>query len=307
MNCYATFFVSEFSILIVGGYNGTNSLKTSEVVAQNRSTCNPHVPDLPYGIDYQPSLIMTHDEKILLCGGKFRKSCLEMKSNTWERHSSLNEERRMASAVVMETGIFLFGGGYSETTWEWLPNNGSSQWIRGDSDIPSPGFAGGCGVKISDIDIALIGGYYNRNGIKNLLIFNTETRNWTAKHDNVLKVGRYAHACISTSNKIIVTGGKTSPSEYLASTEVINLQDLTNSTLIGSLNQARSRHGLVLSHVGNKETLMAFGGYDGGGDFLDTIETWDGTTGNWTNSDIKLSQPRIDFGYLSVPTHILCP
>ena len=305
MNCYATIFVLGLSILIVGGYNGTHYLKTSEVVAQKGNTCNPHVPDLPSAINRQPSLLMTHDQKILLCGGWNEKSCREMKSNNWEQHSSLNEERSHASAFVMKTGIFLFGGESSPTTWEWLPNNGSPQWIPGDSDIPDPGFDNGCGVKISETEIALIGGaVYNSGwkGIKKLLIFNTETREWTADHDNVLKVGRFDHACVLLNTKIIVNGGQ--DYEYLSSTEVI--QDLTSSTLSGNLNRKRAYHGLVIAHVGTKQLVMAFGGYDGRGNYLD-FETWDETTGNWTMSNITLSQPRSNFGYLSVPTRILCP
>ena len=70
---------------------------------------NPNVADLQSGIDDQPSLILTNNQIILLWGWNNQKSCLEMKSNSWEQHSSLKEERRYASAVAMKQGIFLFG------------------------------------------------------------------------------------------------------------------------------------------------------------------------------------------------------
>lgn len=314
---YVTFSILGFSVLIVGGENRGYqfsryyTLKKPEVVAQNGSTCITNLPDLPSGIGGQPSLIMTHNQKIILCGGiNNRKSCLEMKSSSWKLHSSLSKERRLASAVVMKEGIFIFGGEDSKYTWEWLPNNGSSHWILGDSDIPSPGFNSGCAVKISEIEIALIGGeaydsiHSSWKGLKKLLIFNTDTKNWTAEHDNVLKEGRYEHACALFSNKIIVTGGLSFYfRENLASTEVIDIQDLTISTVSGSLNQRRARHGLVKAQIGAKQTLMVMGGYE----WIDSIETWNEATGNWTISRIKLSISRFGFGYLSVPTHILCP
>ena len=297
----------QFLTLIVGGSDDFSEQKSSEVVVlQDENNCTHSVPDLPIAINFQPSLILTPDQKIILCGGRPRnneKTCWELKSNTWEFHSSLIQKRSLASAVSMKNGVFLFGG----PDWEWLPR-GSSQWKFGGrikrSNPNQPGFMAGCAVKVSEDVIALIGGQdSNRNGMKKVLTYDTKNRKWRDL-GNILKEGRYGHACVSFQNRIIVVGGS-SGSDYLASTEIINVQDLTISTFSGNLHQARGHHGLVVAHVGTKLSVMAIGGGNRE-QFLDSIETWDETTGNWTKSDVRLSFPRYEFGYLSIPSHLVC-
>lgn len=210
--------------------------------------------------------------------------------------------RNLPSAVSLKNGVFIFGGEWSKTTWEWLPK-GSSEWTIGISKIPSLGFAAGCAVKVSEHVIALIGGQERGDGIKKILTFNAETGEWR-NLGNILKEGRFGHACVSFQNKIIIVGGS-SGSDYLASTEIIDVEDLTISTLSGNLHQPRGHHGLVVAHVGTKLSVIAIGGGNRM-QLLDSIETWDETTGNWTKSDIRLSSPRYDFGYLSIPPRLVC-
>ena len=123
--------------LIVGGWDGNNALKTTEIL-QGRTCSSNSLPSLPNGISGQHSLILTSDvEEILLCGGYGNEQkCLELKDNQWEEHSNLKNSRAYASAVSMPGGIFLFGGSSSRTTWEWLPS-GTNQWQSGNTNIPS--------------------------------------------------------------------------------------------------------------------------------------------------------------------------
>ena len=197
----------------------------------------------------------------------------------------------------MKQGVFIFGGWDSpNTTWEWLPN-GSSQWKNGTNQIPSPGFKQGCAVKISENVIALVGG---SRSPRRLLTFNIDTKEWK-NYGNVLKVQRLSHACVTFNDRIIIVGG--------LSTEVIDIQDLSTSTFSGNLNQARGYHGLVVSHIGNKLTVLAFGGNsykDGTWTYFDSIETWNETTGKWTTSTNKLEQPIHESGYSSIPTYLVC-
>ena len=294
----------HLSIMIAGGSNGSY-LKTSEVVLPGESTSDLGVPDLPYGISGQPSLILTPDKKILLCGGNDNeKKCLEMKNNVWEFHSFLKEKRRHASAVSMENGVFLFGGYENPSSWEWLPK-GSTQWQLGTTKIPSndaisiPGFMYGCAVKVSEYEIALIGGATsNFKGTKKLLTYNIETENWK-DHGNVI-TARKNHACVSSNNKIIITGGN----ETSDSTEIIDICDLTVSTSNGKLNQKRRHHGLAVAHIGSKRTVVAFGGHNET-KYLDSIELWDDTTGKWTLSASRLETPKDSFGYLAIPFRLL--
>ena len=123
----------------------------------------------------------------------------------------------------MAKGTFLFGGWYSQKTWEWLPIS-SSTWIHGGS-IPDPGFRKGCGVQISPTEILLIGGVSSKQRI---LKFNVETEEWT-EMDEKLQPGRYDHSCISFKNNIIVSGGEDSSGETIKSTQIFDKDNLTLS------------------------------------------------------------------------------
>jgi len=103
----------------------------------------------------------------------------------------------------MPGGIFLFGGFYSHTTWEWLPS-GINQWQSGNTSIPGKfGFYEGCAVKINDAEILLIGG---AGTYKRVLKFNTNTNQFTNLGD-VLNQGRFGHKCTLYENQIIIAGG----------------------------------------------------------------------------------------------------
>ena len=282
----------------MGGYDGDNYLKTTETIPK-RSKCNSNsLPSLPTGISHQPSLVQTSEE-ILICGGSNNgQKCMELKDNQWQEHSNLKNKRIWASAVSLPGGIFLFGGLYSHTTWEWLPS-GINQWQSGNTNIPE-GLDQGCAVKINDTEILLIGG---EKTYKRVLKFNTNTNQFTNLGD-VLNQGRYWHACTLYENQVIITGGVGSP------TEIINLNDLTKSHTAGTLVQARRGHGLVVVHVDNKPTVLAVGGeYWENGDwkYRDSIEKWNPTTKTWTMTSMKLSEPKGFFGILSLPTRFLCP
>ena len=62
-------------------------------------------------------------------------------------------------------------------------------------------------------------------------------------------------------------------------------------------------------YVNGKLTLAVFGGWDRNDDRnLDSIELFDEDTGTWDLSrTLKLSENKHDFGYISVPSHLICP
>ena len=81
--------------------------------------------------------------------------------------------------------------------------------------------------------------------------------------------------------------------------------DLTTAQSVGELFQARSSHGLVVVHVDNKETVLAVGG-ECAEKSLDSIEMWNSTTMTWTTASMKLTEPKDDFGILSLPARLVC-
>ena len=258
---------------------------------------------MPAEVSNQPSLIQTSEEEILLCGGRNNEQkCLELKDNQWHFHSNLKTFRYYASAVSMPGGIFIFGGN-SATTWEWLPSR-TNLWQSGSTNIPGYGLFIGCAVKINDNEILLIGGKY---AYKRVLKFNTNTKEFTNLGD-VLKQERWYHACIVFEDKIIITGGLISGIKG-SSTEIINLNDLTTAHTAGNMVERRYLHGLVVVHVDNMPSVLAVGGEYFENDYkhLDSIEMWHPTNETWTMTSMTLSQPRLRFGFISLPTRLVCP
>ena len=101
----------------------------------------------------------------------------------------------------------------------------------------------------------------------------------------------------------------------ISSTEVISLHDSTKSDLVGHLNEKRQKHGMAIAKVNGKATLLAFGGYHSVSGNLDSIEQWLDSIEQWIPesqsweilSNRKLSEAKRYFGYLSVPTKLVCP
>ena len=265
------------------------------------------LPRLPRTIKAN-QIILTNNHEILTCGGitgqyysDFYQKCLVLKHCAWVLHSTLNKEREYSASVTMPDGVYLFGGFQSPTTSEFLPT-GSSTWQNGPS-IPYPGLINGCAVKKSDFEIILIGS-------KKIIQLNTKTNDWTPLGE--LQEERYYQRCVVIDGKIMVTGGrKPATYEVSSSTEVISLHNPTKSKLIGQLTIGRTSHGMAVAHVNGKPILLAFGGAYRENDewkYHKSIEHWNPETKTWTiSNDLKLNEPKSSFGFLSVPTHLLCP
>ena len=296
-------FVDEMTALIVGGWDN-DFLKTTEIIPK-RSICKGRpLPSLPIGIISLPSLVQTSEEEILLCGGVNNgRECLKLDNNKWQEHSRLKNTRHDdASAVSMPGGIYIFGGNYSRTTWEWL-RSGTNQWQIGNSTIPGFGFSDGCAVKINDNEILLIGG---QDTYKRVLKFNTNTKTFT-NIGNVLNQYKAFPACTLFQEKVIIAGGKDLSGKFSNSTEIINLNNLTKAHTAGNLVKARYNHGIGVVHVDNKPTVVAVGGFNDDDFFIDSIEMWNPATETWTMSSMTLSKPKYSFAMLSLPTRQLCP
>ena len=69
-------------------------------------------------------------------------------------------------------------------------------------------------------------------------------------------------------------------------------------TFTGSMNSARQNHGMGIMTIGNEDKIITFGGNNGTN--LDTIEVYKEDTQSWELLATKLSQPKHQFGYLSI-------
>ena len=160
--------------MLAGGWDGYSRLDSVEILHSNESSTleNKTLEELPYGINARPTLFL-HGGNLILCGGLYeKKQCLMLGEESWTEHSTLNQNRPWASAVTTADGTYIFGGGASEKTFEFLPKN-SKVWQEGRTEIPD-GIEWGCAVEVpGKREILLIGGYQTETRI---LKFEMETQ-----------------------------------------------------------------------------------------------------------------------------------
>ena len=267
-----------------------------EVLAGDLGT--KQLPSLPVQ-NYSSSMVL-HNESILLSGGvNIFQKCLQFDNGTWKQHSTFNRERADHSVVTTQTATFVFGGRLSYKTYEYLPKNGT-RWLMGKTKIPR-GFWNGCAIAVkSGEEIWLIGGHDTENRI---LCFHVNDHTFQILPFD-LNVGRRGPRCafIPKTNKIMITGGYSidfvSLFEELNSTEIMDI-DNGSVTMASPMNSKRYDHGMGVVTINHEDRLAAFGGY-ARKDRLDSFELYDSKTEKWETTDIKLNQPKSDYGFLSV-------
>ena len=260
--------------------------------------------------------MVLHYGTVLICGGfeggvwiERKKKCLQLDQGTWKEHSTLNEKRLYHSTVTTPTATFVFGGRYSEFTFEYLPKD-STTWILGRTQIPDPGFEQGCAIAIkSNQEILLIGGMGPGNtDLKRILSFNVNDHTFR-ELPSQLNVGRIRPQCafIPNTNKIMITGGRREHGveefEYiLDSTEILDTED-RSVTMASPMNIKRTDHGMGVVTINGINKLAVFGGRFGRFHYttmLDRVEVYNTKTGKWETTNMKLNQPNCDFLFLTV-------
>ena len=242
------------------------------------------------------SSMVSHNGTILLCGGQVNSNkCLQMDHGTWKKHSTLNKERAWHSAVTTQTATFVFGGSYSDKTYEYLPKD-STEWIMGKTGIPG-GFSSGCAIAVkSGQEIWLIGGLRTE---KRILSFNVNDHKFKVMPFQ-LNVGRDGLSCalIPNTNKIMITGGY-SDYGYLDSAEVLDTKD-GSVTMASPMTSKRCGHGMGVVTINGEDRLVVFGGRNENGSVLDCVELYNTKEEKWEKIDIKLKEPKYYFGFQTV-------
>ena len=262
------------------------------------------IGDLPEGGIWGHNIIVTANEEVLNCGGvtsPYSKSCYvyEKESKTWMHHSNLTQARNLATSITMPNGAYMFGGDYSTTTYEYMAKN-DKFWQKGSGSIPD-GFWAGCGVRLNNYEVALVGGSGTESRI---MKYNTATNTFSTLNAQLRKPRAY-NSCFPLGSQILVVGGLTSEGQTLASSEIINMSDGTAGLSAGDLNNKRRAFGLV-ALAGNSKKILAFGGKNDGG-LIVSVEEFDEETRQWQTIDNKLSQKKEAFGYQVVPVSAVCP
>ena len=304
-------------MIVAGGWS-KRILSTVELLGD--TTCS--LPKLTYGISDAPQMFLhvnkDGNKEVVICGGYPKKtSCLKLVNGAWNHFPELNKKRILGHvAVSMEDKSFIFGGNDNRKSSEVI-ERGSGSWKEGPL-IPGNGIDDSCGVAISKDEILLIGGYKTENQIitynmtsntwKNETSkeISTETSNETSSetsNETFLETDRKHHKCAFFKNQLFITGGY----KGLKSVDILTL-DPFNISKGAELNVGRYKHGLGLIHHKGKLTLAAFGGIDSKWKDLDSVEVFNEDTKTWQlSTTLRLSEKKYNFGFLSVPSHLICP
>ena len=143
-------------------------------------------------------------------------SCISFQNSQWSQSHSMGKKRfNPAGVQINSTTLWILGGngGIGNTIPWWNDTTDTTEFIiQGQSNaIPGPKLPyaafGLCAVKLSEQEIFVIGGYYNRHSV---WIFNPHN-GFTRKEGPSLNKGRAGHSCSTfTDGKktlIIVAGG----------------------------------------------------------------------------------------------------
>ena len=327
----------KLSALIVGGSPGERDvfMRSVEVFSDQENCQIPNIEIIPIYVSFYPTLINNNDE-IRLCGrgeDSILHECYALQNGTcyndnydydyengeeqdstyscleWRDRGELNNRvgDKGTRVITMPNGVYLFGPDFLE----WLPT-GQATWKRLKPNYASQ-FEGGCLVQTSAHEILMLGGL---GTFRDIVKYDTQTHKYETMPQK-LQQGRYRHSCIKFEDTIIITGGENHNGHDLSSTELLNIQDLTSITEpYMDMEETRVGHGLVIVHYNNEPKVLAIGGeYKFYGDYIgditrktrDTVEIWDPASKTWTlDQDLKLSESRANFGFVSVPTHLLC-
>merc|ERR1711974_352570 len=163
---------------------------------------------------------------------------------------------------------------------------------------------GGCAVKISNEEFAVIGGV-NQDGhpIARMVKYNTKTKTWS-EWGNLVQA-RYEHKCTIVEGKVIVTGGNDMEGNNgmggLRSTEVISVET-GMSRRVGDMHEGRVHFALV-TFGEQSQRVMAIGGL---GDHVlhSSVEIFDLHYETWSLAQIKLEEPLAAMGYLPITADV---
>ena len=267
-------FLERISGIIVAG--GKDSLVVHFLTGDSEMKQLPNLPRKIYG-----SSMFAQSGTILLCGGWGNVSkCLQMDHGTWKEHSTFNRRRAMHSAVSTQTATFVFGGYFSEKTYEYLPKD-STRWRKGKTKIPG-GFRAGCAFAVkSEQEIWLIGSFTS-----NILSFNVNDHTFQVLPFR-LNVERWGHKCafIPNTNKLMITGGSD-----INSTEILDFENGI-VTMASPTNFIRHNHGFGVITINGQDRLAVLGGdwNSGNDDRHDSIELFNPYTEKWEITDFKMN------------------
>ena len=159
-------------VAITGGYAGDGDrLWKNELLGPASSQCDlPVLPQKRHG-----HVTFTTSDKtksLITCGGYGeggKRSCLVLNTQTkeWKTMSDLLQDRIFSSVVSMPDAVVILGGVKDQETSSEYLLSGSDEWKAGP-DLKGKGAYGSCAVTISKTSLLLIGGWNDRNQVREL-------------------------------------------------------------------------------------------------------------------------------------------
>ena len=293
------------SVLVFGGYGGSTGeiLTSTEQILDDGRTCLTNLPALPGGYYGQVASII--NSQVLLCGGwndfGVTNECflldLTVPNPDWHVAPPLNEKRVYATSIVHDNTVMVLGG-YSDAVGQnldsvevWDPIDKSWKYDR-RMRLPIK-LSRHCLVEHENV-LIIIGG---EGSDKVFGYINQAWQEFTPFPSGPID----SHACLSSPNGIILTGGKTLEQNELKETWIF--QDDT-WTELGPLWNPRKSHGMAM--LDGLPTV--FGGYD----FIPYSKKETGMieqlySGAWEDTNYDLTIPRLMFSYVTQSVALSCP
>ena len=293
--------LGKTSIIVAGGRDEFSNEFSKAYVLDKHDQCQ--LPDLPKGMRANPS-ILQHGSDVIICGGG--ENCFKLEDNKWSVNTnSMIRDRRYGTSITMKDSVYILGGWVSLDTSEMLVHE-SEAWKLGPN-IPYGGIAQACGVKISEKEFLIIGGFMMSNRSK-ILRYNANTNTW---HNTSIQLEyeKYAHRCMLFDGKVIVTGGY-GLNGSISTVEIIDIEDSELKIRKGKdMIQKRASHGMGILNLDNKPTLIAFGGYNTDTlEFLSSVELWNNANESWEiSANLALKKQIDEFGHATLLSELICP
>ena len=82
------------------------------------------------------------------------------------------------------------------------------------------------------------------------------------------------------------------------STEILDAKD-GSVTMASPMNSKRRSHGMGIITVNGEDQVAVFGGHDGENELV-SVELYNTKTEKWEMSDLKLSEPKLGIGFLTI-------
>ena len=228
---------SAHSYLVVGGNH-----ETIEVVELINSNSTPSFGELPTQRWGTVGGILGN--ALIVCGGGYLQdmfdTCLTFDRNQWNESHSMNEKRRFAAGVGINSTTFWILGGWNTSGTKSFNSSDfflySTEFIVDGQAVGVPGtdlpyaMGGMCAVKLSEKEIFLIGGEDESNTKNEVWIFNPQN-GFERMMGPPLNIKRSHHSCGTMRDHgktvIVVAGGYENEDEYLDSVEIYDPTDNT--------------------------------------------------------------------------------